>query len=66
MEKSLKKPPIQEAIIDIQFDFGGTTPDYHIFESIYKKIENDYPKKQILKWGELRMEMKEKEFRTGC
>ena len=60
MERNLAKPPIREAIIDIQFNFGSTPLDYHIFESVYEKIKIEYPKKQILKWGELRMEIKDK------
>lgn len=57
MDLNIAHPPIREALIDVRFNFGVAQPDYHIFEKLHEKIKADYPKKQVLKWGQLSMNM---------
>lgn len=58
MEMNISKPPIREALVDIRFNFGNNKPDYRVFEKLHDQIKADFPKKQVLKWGQFSLDMK--------
>lgn len=47
--------------MDVRFNFGAAQPDYHLFEKLHEEIKDDFPKKQVIKWGQFSMNMQEQE-----
>jgi len=58
MEMNVSKPPIREALVDIRFNFGNQKLDYRVFEKLHDQIKSDFPKKQVLKWGQFSLNMR--------